>query len=104
MACKGDVRGRMRELVGEMLRQAPPEPLRFQAPPPAHHFGTGYLGESGGCTCMPFVSDRLALPDSAAVVKLRPWLSGPTAEACESPGTFDLENAPKAYSAASQRE
>ena len=41
LACKGDVRGRMRELMGEMLRQAPPEPLRFRAPPPAHHFGTG---------------------------------------------------------------
>ena len=53
---------------------------------------------------MPSVSDRLALPDSAAVVKLRPWLSGPTAEAWESPGTLDLENAPKAHFAASQRE
>ena len=39
LACKGDVRGPMRELTGEMLRQAPPEPLRFQAPLPAHHFG-----------------------------------------------------------------
>ena len=53
---------------------------------------------------MPFVSDRLALPDSAAVVKLRPWLSGPTAEAWESAGTFDPESAPKAHFAASQRE
>ena len=53
---------------------------------------------------MLFVSDRLELPDSAAVVKLRPWLGGPTAEAWESPGTFDLENAPKVYFAASQRE
>ena len=98
LACKGDVRGRMPELMGEA------SPGRFRAPPPAHHFGSGYLGESGGCTSMPFVSDRLALPDSAAVVKLRPWLSGPTSEAWESPGTLDPESARKAYFAASHRE
>ena len=82
---------------------------------PPSHFGFGRLrwlttsgpaarGSPGGCTSMPFVSDRLALPGSAVVVKLRPWLGGPTAEAWESPGTFDPESAPKAYFAASQRE
>ena len=97
-------RGRMRELIGEMLRQAHLRATSVSGTSAGSPLRDPLLGGVRGCTSMPFVSDRLALPDSAAVVKLRPWLSGPTAEAWENPGTFDPESAPKAHFAASQRE
>ena len=79
-------RGRMRELMGEMLRQAPPEPLRFRGTSAGSPLQDRLLGGVRGLRFRSPGAAALGSGCQAATL----WLSGPTAEAWESPGTFDL--------------
>ena len=111
--CEGDVRGRMRELLNGLLSDTLFEPLEFLAGPELKV--GGYHQASTTSTNVPFVAQRLALPDRAALLPLRPWLSHDTLQEWEKhsgtwtstpggePDKPQLET-PKAYFAASAAE
>ena len=98
-ACAGDVRGRSRDLLESVIHGDSVGPLRFRAAAEAYESAAQGCGSSS----MPFVASRLGLPEKAAIVPLRPWLSPATAAAWLSPAAADDE-VPKAYFAAGQRE
>ena len=90
----GDPRGRTQALLAELLGEVPA---------PRGQAWDVYAAAGATTTAKDLIAERLALPEQAVVLRLRPWLSPETAAAWSAPGEHS-EDAPRGYFAASQTE